>query len=252
MNKNMICRVLNLVAALVTIAFNAMANILPLNGLNTGQISDRFEVYFVPAGYVFSIWGLIYLGWLAFAVYQLLPAQRDNERLQKIGFWFVLSCIANMAWLYLWHFEYFIFTLVAMLALLATLIVMYERLEIGQISVSRKEFWLVNLPFSIYLGWITVATIANVTSVLDYLNWNGWGISPEIWTAIMLAVGVILAFLMNRRRADVAYLLVLIWAFAGIAIKHVAVPFVNISAWLAVVLVGLILIRGVFSRRPIY
>jgi len=168
---------INLLAVIVTIGVNGLANALPLNGQTTGEISDRFQVYFVPAGYVFSIWGLIYLGFTAFAVYQALPAQRDNPRLQRIGYLFALSCLANIAWLFLWHYEIFLLTLVAMVALLLLLVAIYLRLDINRVRVNRAERWLVHIPFSIYLGWITVATIANVTSVLDYLNWSGWGIS---------------------------------------------------------------------------
>lgn len=189
MNEKPVRQTINLLAVILTIALNGLANALPLNGQSTGEISDRFQVYFVPAGYVFSIWGLIYLGLLAFAVYQVLPAQRENPQLKRIGYLFALSCVANIAWLFLWHYEYFVLTVVAMLTLLLLLITIYLRLQIGRNQVGRIEQWCVNIPFSIYLGWITVATIANITSVLDYLQWNGWGISPEVWTFIMLAAG---------------------------------------------------------------
>ena len=190
MSKAMLRQAAILLALVATIAINGLANALPLNGLTTGEISDRFEVFFVPAGYVFSIWGLIYLGLIAFAVYHALPAQRDNPRLERAGYWFVLSCAANIVWLFLWHYEVFVPTVLAMLALLFCLIVVYLRLEVGKSPVSAGERWFVRLPFSIYLGWITVATIANVTSTLDYLQWSGWGVTPEIWTIVMLAAGI--------------------------------------------------------------
>ena len=125
-----------------------MANALPLNGQSTGEISDRFQVYFVPAGYVFSIWGLIYLGLGAFAVYQALPAQREDPRLRRIGYLFALSCLANVAWLFLWHYEQFALTVVAMLPLLLSLIAIYLRLEIGRVRVPAIEEWLVRVPFA--------------------------------------------------------------------------------------------------------
>ena len=103
MKKDIVRQVVNLLATVATITINGLANALPLNGQTTGEISDRFDVYFVPAGYVFSIWGLIYLALSAFAVYQALPAQRENPHLRRIGYLFALSCVANSAWIFLWH-----------------------------------------------------------------------------------------------------------------------------------------------------
>ena len=105
MNRIALIQAVNILAVVAVIAFNGLANALPLNGLNTGEITDRFDVYFVPAGYVFSIWGLIYLGLILFAVYQALPAGQSNPRLAQLGFLFVLSCVANIVWLFLWHIE---------------------------------------------------------------------------------------------------------------------------------------------------
>jgi benzodiazapine receptor len=237
-------KLVNVLAVIATIVINGLANALPLNGQTTGEISDRFQVYFVPAGYVFSIWGLIYLGLIAFAVYQALPSQRDNPRLRRIGYLFALSCVANIAWLFLWHYEIFPLTLVAMLSLLLLLIAIYLRLDIGRAQVSTAEKWLVHVPFSIYLGWITVATIANVTSLLDYLNWNGWGVSPEAWTVIMLVAGVAIASAVSLTRGDVAYMLVIVWAFAGIAVKHAGTPVVATAASVTTALVALMLLVG--------
>jgi hypothetical protein len=249
MNRDSLRQYINLVMAIVTIIFNVLANALPLNGQNTGEISDRFQVYFVPAGYVFSIWGLIYIAWIAFAIYQMSPVQRDNPRLRQVGYLFALSGVANMAWLFLWHYEYFVLTVVVMLILLLALIAIYLRLQIGQIQVAPLERWCVDIPFSVYLGWITVATIANITALLSYLHWDGWGISPEVWTLIMLTVGVCIASAVSLTRGDVAFMLVIIWAFVGIAIKHAGVPIVATGAWVTTVLVGLMLMVGTFATR---
>ena len=242
----------NLIAILLTILINGMANTLPINNLTTGEISDRFEVFFVPAGYVFSIWGLIYIGLVAFGIFQLLPAQRHNERLQRIGYLPSVAAVANIAWLLLWHYEYFTLTIFAMLGLLVTLILIYLRLDIGRKPVTRAELWFTNLPFSIYLGWITVATIANVTSLLDYLNWSGWGISDEIWTVIMLITAVIIATLMTITRGDVAYLLVLVWAFVGIAVKHTGTPVVSNTAWAAAAILAVMALVALIMNRAVY
>ena len=232
-------------ALIVTIAINGLANALPFNDLSTGEISDSFRVYFVPAAYVFSIWGLIYLGLIAYAIYQALPAQRDNPRLRRVGYLFTASCLANAVWLFLWHYEQFPLTLLVMLALLVLLILIYLRLGIGRAPVSSAEKWLVRVPFSIYLGWITVATIANATSLLYYLKWDGWGISDEAWAIIMLIAGGAIASAVVRTRDDIAYMLVIIWAFVGIALKHAATPVVAIAAWVVTALAVLVLAAGI-------
>ncbi len=235
---------------LLTLIVNGLANALPINGLNTGQISDRFQVYFVPAGYVFSIWGVIYIGLIAFAIFQALPAQRENPRLRATGWWIALGGLANSVWIFLWHYLQFPLTLIAMLVLLATLIITYLRLGTGRTKVSAAETWAVRVPFSIYLGWITVATAANVTSLLDYLKWDGFGIAPEIWMGIVLAAVLVIATLMAFTRRDVAYALVLLWALAGIGVKHAAVAAVVIPTWIVFGLVALTLVAAFFWRRP--
>lgn len=248
MNRDTLRQVLVIIAAFATIIFNIMANTLPLNGLNTGELSDRFQIFFVPAGYVFSIWGLIYLGIIAYAIFQALPAQKENPRLRSIGYLFILSCLANIAWLFLWHYEFFEFTLIAMGALLSSLIAIYLRLDIGRAKVSNAEKWAVHIPFSIYLGWITVATIANTTQLLYYLDWNGWGISAELWAVIMLAAGVVISAIMSYTRADIAYSLVLVWAYIGIAAKHADTPLVANSALVATGLILVILIIALIRK----
>ena len=247
--KDILRQIAVTLSIVLTIVVNTLANALPLNGLNTGQISDRFEVYFTPAGYVFAIWGIIYLGLIVFAVFQALPSQRENTRLQSTGWWIVLGGLANSVWIFLWHYEQFPLTIIAMLLLLVTLIITYLRLGVNRIKVSRAEKLAVHLPFSIYLGWITVATVANVTSLLDYLNWDGFGISPVTWMWIILAAVLIIAVIMNFTRRDVGYALVILWAVAGIAIKHAATGAVATPAWIVFALVALTLIAAFFVKK---
>jgi hypothetical protein len=151
--KDLVRQITVIVSVAATIVINILANALPLNGLNTGEISDRFQVYFVPAGYVFSIWGLIYIGLIAYAVFQALPSQRDNPRLRATGYLVVLSGLANIAWIFLWHYEQFAWTLLAMFSLLGLLITIYLRLGTGVTKVSTAEKWAVRVPFSVYLGY---------------------------------------------------------------------------------------------------
>jgi len=225
-----------------TIVVNVLANTLPINGLNTGAISDRFKVYFVPAGYVFAIWGVIYIGLIAFAIFQALPSQRENPRLRATGWWIALGGLANIAWIFLWHYEQFPLTLVAMLVLLGTLIITYLGLGTGCSTVSRAETWAVRVPFSIYLGWITVATIANITELLYFLNWDGFGIAAEVWMYIILVAVFVIATLMNFSRRDIAYTAVILWALAGISIKFANIPAIAIPTWITFGLVAMTLI----------
>jgi translocator protein len=238
------------IAVVVTLVCNWLSSALPLNNRTAGAISDSFHVYFVPAGYVFSIWGVIYLGLLAFTVYQFLPQHRTSSVLQAITPWFLLSCAANSGWIFLWHYGYYGLTMAVMLVLLFSLIKVYILLDIGNVGYVGAQLWCVRLPFSIYLGWICVATIANATTLLDYVQWNGFGISPEIWTVVLLAVGVALAAIITETRHDAVLVAVLLWAFVGIAIKHTAVPIVGQSAWTACALTAFLVLRGaLYSRR---
>jgi len=249
MRNNTIRQFVNALSVAATIAMNILANILPFNGQNTGEISDRFQVYFVPAGYVFAIWGLIYIGWIALAVYQFLPAQRENPRLQKLGYWFALSGVFNSAWLLCWHYNLFGLSVLVMLALLGTLVVNYLRLEVGRAAVSTAERWCVDAPVSVYLGWITVATVANVTSWLYSINWSGWGIPAPTWAVIMLLVASLLGLLMALNRRDAGYLFVLVWAFAGIGVKQAGLPLVANSAWAASAVALGLAVYSILQRR---
>lgn len=237
---------LNIVTFVITLGINFLATNLPLNNITTREISDSFDIFFVPAGYVFAIWGVIYLGLLGFLVYQALPSQHGNTRIGRIGWWFAVSNLANAAWLVSFHYLQFALALVFMLILLASLLVIFLRLQIGkQKPDSTMESWLVDVPFGTYLGWITVATIANVTQVLYAHKWNGFGIAPQLWAVIMLGAAVIISALMSFSRRNLPHSLVLIWAFIGIAVKFPAEPTVSYSAWAAA---GLVAVFWLASR----
>jgi hypothetical protein len=250
MNKDTWRQIANIVSVAVALTVNILASTLPLNGQNTGEISDRFQVFFVPAGYVFAIWGVIYIGWIAFAIYQALPAQKESPRLRKLGYLFALSGLFNAAWLFCWHYNQFGLSVLVMLGLLGLLIASYLRLNVGRTPVGTAEKWSVDVPFSTYLGWISVATIANVTDWLYFVNWNGFGIAPEIWAVIMLLVASLVGVLMALTRRDSAYLFVFAWSFVGIAIKQAAVPMVAYTAWAAaLVALGLAVYSIIVRRR---
>lgn len=242
-------QIITILVTVLTITVNVLANALPLNGQGTGEISDRFDIYFVPSGYVFSIWGVIYLGLVAFTFYQALPSQRDNTLLRKIYPAYWVGNLANAVWIFLWHYEVFSLTLVAMLTILVSLLYIYMQISNKDFDLDRNQKWFVKLPISIYLGWISVATIANVSQVLFFFNWSGWGISPVIWTVIMLVIATSLGLLMQWRENDIPFVLVLVWAFAGIANSQADTALVANVAWLTSVLLIVAVIVASFLKR---
>jgi hypothetical protein len=241
--------ILTALAVMITLITNTLAVVLPLNNRSTEAISDSFKVFFTPAGYVFSIWSVIYTGLLAFAVYGFLPKNRTNPTLAAIFPWFMLSCAANSAWIFLWHYGFYPLTMLVMLVLLVSLVMIYLRADIGVQPYSGSNFWCLRFPFSVYLGWICVATIANATALLYDIGWSGFGVSPELWTAIMIAVALAVGGFFIELRRDAVLVGVLVWAFIGIGVKHTAVPMVGMSAWIAATCAGALMLRGVWLSR---
>ena len=239
----------NVLLLLVTLIVNGLANGLPLNGQTTASISDKFPVLFVPAGYVFAIWGLIYIGLIAFGVFQALPGQRASIRLSRIDPLFATSCALNATWIFMWHYNLFPLSLAVMVGLLLCLIGIYLRLDIGRTPVGAVERWMQNIPFSIYLGWITVATIANTSDVLYYFGWNGQPFGPEIWFVVVLVAAVAIASAVALTRGDIAYMLVILWAFVGIAVKQAAIQTVAYTTWAFTVVVAVMLVVGWWLNR---
>ncbi|MDF1512912.1 MAG: tryptophan-rich sensory protein [Anaerolineae bacterium] len=253
MKKGVVNQILNAGMTVAVLIVNALATLLPLNGLDTGQISDRFLIYFVPAGYVFSIWGLIYMGLIAFTVYQALPRNREAEWLKKITPFYLLGNAANIAWLFLWHYEQFLVTWIAMLVILVSLLIIIVMLSSYDDNSARFR-WFVKVPFSLYVGWISVAAIANVSQVLYFINWGGWSIAPEIWALIMLVVAAAIAIANLWIRQDSVYVLVFVWAYVGIAVKHSATSLVMLPAALLAGAMGLLVILnllGILERRQL-
>lgn len=245
-------QILNIGAFIAVLTVNALSNALPLNGRTAGEISDALPSAFTPAGYTFSIWGLIYLALLGFTIYQALPGQRQRPFLAQIGWLFAASSAANIAWLFAWHYGAYALSVPLMVALLLSLIAIYHRLNVGTPSpaASRADRLLVHVPFSLYLGWITVATIANIASVANYLGWNGFGIAEATWSAVMMGVAVVVATLLLANRRNLAYAGVLIWALFGIRAAYPAVALIANTAVVAAALIAAAAIAGYVRTRP--
>jgi hypothetical protein len=250
-NRDKFRQIINLIAIVAAFVINIVANIAPFNGQTIGEISNTLfqDVLITPANYAFAIWGLIYLGLISFAIYQALPAQRQNSQLRRMGYLVAIASLAQIIWIFFFLYNLFALSLVAMLGILFPLIGAYQSLRNGDRFTGRQQKWLVYFPISIYLGWISVATIVNGAIVLDYWNWNGWGISAQIWTVIMLLVATAIAVTVSIRRVDLAYTGVFVWAFVAIAVRNSNNLLIAATAGgLAIVLV----IVGIFSRMRRY
>jgi hypothetical protein len=220
-NNSVLLKWSNIIAFAFTVIVNSLAGSTTLiGGVNTAQISDSNPTLITPAGYVFSIWGIIYVLLGVFVIFQALPSQKEKEYTKKIGWLFVLSSIINIAWLFLWQYKLLSLSVVLMFLLLATLILIYLRLGIGKSPVKLRERLLTHVPFGVYLGWITIASIADVSATLVSVNWNGFGIAPETWASLIVIVALSISLLVLATRKDIAYGLVIVWALIGISVKQ--------------------------------
>jgi len=263
MNKNLLRKnlsLLNLLGFLGMITVNYLAVTLPLNNKTTGELSDQYPNLFVPAAITFSIWGVIYLLLAVFIVYQLVYAFGKNHPrksfLEKIGLLFFVSSLANIFWIFAWHYEVIYLSLLLMLILLGSLVAIYQKLRIGISDALNSEKYLIHLPFSIYLGWITIATIANTTTLLVHLGWGRFGFSEQFWTVVVISVGIVISLIMLFRRRDIFYCLVVDWALLGIIIKQNAAVTVIFQNIITVSYIGIALISlGIVTcllRRKVY
>ena len=199
------------IAFIAMIVVNFLSNYLPINGQTTAEISNRIEVLFTPASYVFSIWGLIYFLLLVWLILQY-KSIKNNEFSSQIGVLFVFSCLFNIAWLFSWHYEKFALSILFMILLLVTLILIYLKYPNTAQGLSER------LPFSFYLAWITVATIVNISYVLKYYGVD-LGISEAVGSLVLVAVAVIIGYLALENSKDIYFVLVIVWALIGIVVK---------------------------------
>ena len=243
----------NIAAFLITLIINGLAGTTILNNRTTAQVSDLYSNPFTPAGYVFAIWGLIYVLLAVFVVYQALPKQKDSPFQKQIGLLFILSSLLNCVWLFLWQYDYITLSVAAMFGLFLSLAAIYWRLAIGKSNASRAEKIFVHLPFSVYIGWITVATIANVAAALVSNGWDGFGLGAETWAIIAMGIALIITLMVVIARRDYAYSLVIIWALAGIAVRQISNPtivlIVEEAIALILVVVGISLVASILKRR---
>ena len=222
LDKNVVRQWATLLSILAAFFTNVLANISPINGLTIGEISNEIfkDVLITPKSYAFAIWGLIYLGLISLGVYQAFPKNRNNDYLQKIGYYLVISSLAQIVWVFLFLSRLFVLSTVAMVAILIPLVLVYLELNISLKYRAKQHKWLVNFPISVYFAWITVATILNVASALYWIEWNGFGLSDVVWTTIMIIVAAIVGIFIRVTRQDKVYCGVFIWALVAIMMRH--------------------------------
>lgn len=246
----MILLITNVVSFLAVVVVNTLAGSTTLlNNRNTANVSALYPSLITPAGFTFAIWGIIYALLFVFVVFQLLPGHRQDAFHSQVGYLFALSSVFNIMWLFLWQYDYIAESVVLMFALLASLIAIYLRLRIGKSEVPLGEKLSVHLPFSVYLGWITVASIANVASALVSVNWDDFGISETTWAVLVLAVALIIALAVLATRRDVAYDLVITWALLGIMANQGEHPDVATTAEVASIITLIAVIAVVLVSR---
>lgn len=205
---------------MVTVGF--LGDLLPINGQTTAAVAAKYSTLFNPAGFTFSIWGVIYILLVFYILYQIgFFHKNDNikpEILNKTGLAFILSSLANSAWIFAWHFEAIALSLLLIVFLLLCLIYIVGLLN--KVTLLPKNSLFLRIPFDLYFGWITVAAIANFVTLLVYWGWSGWGLSVSFWTVLVLMVGIGIGFVVMLHFQSIWYGLVLIWSYFGILMRH--------------------------------
>lgn len=240
-------RILVVVATISTIVVNLLANVVPYNGQTSGEVSDQYKTYFTPAGYVFLIWNVIYMGILAYAIYQARDPVGATPLFRSISGFHILGCIANGVWLFLWHGEWLGASVLVILILLGSLIALYGRMAQAGWEYGRRtrgQTWWVFVPFSLYLGWVSVATIANSSAYLLAAGWTGGGLEPQIWAVILLLIASGLGIYFGYGRRNLAYALVIVWAQVGIGVEQRAAALVAYPAFGLAVMVLIAALLG--------
>lgn len=211
---------LNLGAFLLVLIINYLSATGRINNITPGEVSRKYQTLITPAPYTFSIWGIIYLLLIGFVIFQakgILFKENSSDKLVcSIGYWFIISCIANILWIFAWHYEKLALSLIIMIVLLISLIQIYQALDIGKDPTSLKERIFVHIPFSVYLGWVTVATVINTAVFLKAANWSGLGFSEEFWFLFAVVIIAITTGRILATRKDAFFALTILWALTGI------------------------------------
>ncbi|WP_338874177.1 TspO/MBR family protein [Spirosoma sp. SC4-14] len=252
------------ISVIFLIVMNYLSNAGAFGGRTNKEISDQYHTLITPAGYAFAIWGLIFLGLLAFAIYQATPSQRTNPRFRAIGVWVIINAVCNAIWSPLFNTEHIGLALIVILVMLTSLVIIEQQLlEKGNVpllptdpdetlpesAASPMETWLARIPFSIYFGWLTVATILNVAVFLKATDFSLMGLSEQTWAIAILIVGLVVGAIVFNRFRSVAYILVFAWAYAAIAVEQQGIGQIPLVAGAGAIVAIVLAIIGLISRK---
>lgn len=247
MLSNRVRSLIVIVCFIIVVSVNYLANALPINGVTQKELSAEYNIYLTPAGYVFAIWGLIYLGLSVYVIVQALPKWIDHSGLRRLDLPFVVSSVCNVIWLIVWHHRLLTVSAVLMLGLLGSLIWAYTQLENNRTSTEATSIWFVDKTFSVYLSWVGLATILNLSIWLESLGWTGTPLTGPVWGVIMLGVACILYLYLSFSHDDGFFLGVLAWASVGIGIRNQAEEVIWATSLIVCAVSLLALVWMVFS-----
>ncbi len=250
-SQDKLLAILTIAAILGAIAINAISNFFPVNGLSIGAIANTVfaNVLITPANYAFAIWGLIYTGLIAFGIYQLSLNRRNHPLIQKVRLPIIWASVFQSIWVFQFQLQNYWLSVGFITAILISLIVAFLSIQQYYSSLSRSEKWYIQIPFSIYFGWISVATIVNVASALYAVNWDGWGISPAVWTVVMAVIASVISALITIRYHDIAFSGVIIWALVAIAVRQSSRVEIAISMIGLAIALGLVILFTQIKRK---
>lgn len=236
-----------LIATVATLAVNYASVFFKIGGLTTGQVADLYKIKFYPAGYAFSIWGIIYLALTIYTVWQMLPAQRNNEKLDRIGMYYIYTSVGNITWIFLWQYQYPLLSVIPIVFMLVTLLASYKEI---MTDTKPSEKLTLGIPFSLYTGWISVATIACISAGLYSIGWNGFGIADEIWAAALMVIALLIVGFTVWKFRDWVWALVYIWAIVAIAMRFTSIAPVYITAYACASIMALVALMSLILPRP--
>ena len=254
--KNERVKYLSLILFSLVIYTNYLANALPIGGVTTGEVSDLLDNLFTPTGFTFSIWGIIYLSLFIFLISLFRISEDKKPFISKVLVLFNINCLLNISWIFAWHYMLFPLSLIIMLGLLYTLILISRVIKTYYIDLNSSYLYnITSFSFNIYFGWITVATVANFTGLLISLDWGRFGISHDVWTALIICVATTIASITFIKNKAIWYLLPIIWAFYGIYFKHTngvledVYPLIIYSLIFGMGVLSILILREIFSMK---
>ena len=240
-----IYQIINGVALVITVIINYLSNTGIFNGETMATVSAKYQNLFTPAGYAFSIWGLIYLGLFGFVVYFGPFVRQTNEKekvVLKVGWWFLISCLANSLWVMTWLYDYTFLTILLMVLLFVSLLKIIHHTQAIAFLATHSKCIFLKIPFQLYAGWISVALIANIAAYLTKIGWDGFGLSATMWAIIMFAIALIIHLLMIWQAQMPVFGLVAVWALIAIAVANKSV---NNTVYTAAVMAAFIVLLNV-------